>query len=218
MRTFVALVATLLSATAVADSDILVIAANREAVVPSVSIMVPAEYVVLPISISSDDKDPIKNLDLVATARAKLVEAVGKQPTIKLRSGVVAIRISEAEDSFSYSESGYPSSSADTHLVYRLEKKTQFQAAREMMSVVRPLLKMDEVRFRFGVTALAVDDPERYRAELLALIAKDVERTRATLKSARSFEVRGLENRVSVVPYDDTNVIVFIPYKMSISQ
>lgn len=218
MRALLTLLAVLASATAVADSDVLVVAASAEAAARSVSLTVPAEYVVLPVSISSDEKDPIKNLDAVATARGRLVDAVGKQPTIKLRSGVVAIRISEAEDSFSYSKSGYASSNADTHLVYRLEKKTQFQAVREMMSAVRPVLKMDEVRFRFGAAALAVDNPERYRAELLGLIAKDIERAKATLKGARSFEVRGLENRVSVAPYDDTNVIVFIPYRLSISQ
>jgi hypothetical protein len=217
MRNFVAVLIVLASANVLADSEALVVALNREATIVSASLTVAADYVVLPISISSDEKDPIRNLDAVAAARARLTEVIGKQTTIKLRNGVVALRSSDTEDSFSYSKSGYPSANAYFYLVYPLGKRSQFQAVREMVGLLRSVSKPDDARIRLGTATLGLDDPERYRPELLALIAKDIERTKIALKGARSFEVRGLEQRVTVMVYDETNVYVYLPYTLSIA-
>jgi hypothetical protein len=216
---FIATTVLLLSAVASANADTLVIASSHEIAVTTVSLRVPAEYVVLPISISSDEKDPLKNVEAVAAARARLTETVSKHPTIKLREGVVSLRVSDAEESaFSYSKSGYPTSHADSYLVHPLGKKNVFQAVREMVVLIRSLSKSDDLRYRLGAATLALEDPERHRPELLGLIAKDIGRTKAALKGARSFELRGLENPVIVTPYDETTVTLHIPYRLSISQ
>jgi hypothetical protein len=83
---------------AYADSDSFVVAITRGQVPVSVVLDVPADFVVVPISISSSEKDPQRSIENVQAFTERLKDAVRKSPTIKLRQGSVSLSIAQGDD------------------------------------------------------------------------------------------------------------------------
>jgi hypothetical protein len=203
-----------------AGSNSFVVAMSKTVNPASVKIEVPADYVVVPLSISSDDKDPLRNLENIQVTKSKLTEAAEKSGSIKVRHGVQSLSISAREDSLfsSYSSASAPST-ADMYVIAPLTKdKDAFQSTREIAAFLRSFPKPEQVRLRLGTTSLGVDDSEQYRARLLPLIAKEIERTRTAIGNSKSFEVSGLESSVLVMQQDERNVIVFLPIRLKVGQ
>lgn len=200
----------------------LVIASKIQAPV-AVTLEVAAEYVAVPISISSTEKDALRNLDNVQAMTAKLTDAAHKSPNIKLRQGLVSLSVAAGDgggflSSKSYS-SASTSSSASLYLVSALSKdRDLFQVARELTSFAQSIPTPDQTRISFGATSLGIDSPERFRADLLALIRKDIEQVRGALGNPKSFEVSGLEVPVGVTQHDDRSLTLYIPYRLKVGQ
>ena len=203
-----------------AGSSYFVVAMSRSSSSTSVKIEVAADYVVVPVSISSDDKDPLRNVENIQATKAKLTEAANKNPTIKVRYGVQSLSVSAREEAtFSSYSPASPPSTADIHLFVPLTKdKDVFQVTRDIVAFLRSIPKPDQVRLRLGTTSLGLDNPEQYRDRLLPLIAKEVERARSAIGHSKSFEVSGMESPVLVMQQDEKNVVVFIPFRLKVGQ
>jgi hypothetical protein len=197
----------------------MVVAMSRSAPPVSIRIEAPANYIVVPVSISSDDKDPLRGADNIQATKGKLTEAAAKSSTIKVRHGVQSLSVSEQGSAFSSSSPASTPPTADTYIIAPLgQDKDVYQATREIRGFLRSIAKPDQVRLRLGATALGVDDPEQYRPRLLPIIAKEVERTRVAIGKSRSYEVSGLESPVLVAQQDERNVVVFIPFKLKVGE
>lgn len=203
-----------------AGSNSFVVAMSKSSSAASIKIEVAADYVVVPVTVSSDDKDPLLNLENLQATKAKLAELASKIPTIKIRYGVQAMSLSVREEAkFSSYGSGSASSTADIYLIAPLAKdKDVFQASRDILAFIRSVPKADQVRLRLGATSLGLEEPEQYRSRLLPLIAREVEHTRKAIGNTRSFEVSGLESPVMVMQQDERNVVVFIPFRLKVGQ
>jgi hypothetical protein len=186
----------------------------------AVKIEVAADYVVVPVSVYSDEKDPLLNIENIQATKAKLTEVASKNSTIKVRYGVQAMSVSVREEAkFSSYGSGATPSTADIYLIAPLTKgKDVFQATRDIVAFLRSLPKADQVRLRLGTTSLGLDDPEQYRDRLLPLIAREAEHDRKAIGNVKSFEVSGLESPVMVMQQDERNVVVFIPFRLKVGQ
>lgn len=203
-----------------ASTSGLVIAIARSSNPTAVAIELPADYVVVPLSISSDLKDPLQNLEAIRAAKAALTEAEKSATGVSIRYGVQSFVVSNREDGFlsSFSSGAYNSQS-DTYVANRLTKqKNAAQAAKEIITFLRGITKPESIHFRFGNTSLGLDDPARYRTRLLSLISKEVESTRNAVGKTKTYELSGLESQVQVMQQDEQNVLVFIPYRLKIGQ
>jgi hypothetical protein len=206
------------SSCAYAGNSYFVVAMSRSANPAYVKIEIPADYVVVPVSISSDDKDPLRNLENLQSTKIRLTELASKHPSIRVRYGTQSLMVSARDESkfSSYSSANTPST-ADIYLIAPLGKdRDAFKVTKELITFLRSLPISDQDRFRFGTTSLGLDDPEQYRVRLLPLIAKEVERTRKAIGNSQSFEVSGLESPVSVIQQDEKNVAVFIPFRLNV--
>lgn len=67
-----------------------------------------------------------------------------------------------------------------------------------------------------GNTTLGLNDPDKYRTQILESIAKSIAETKKPLGISGSVEVDGLENPVSVMQLNETEVALFINYKLGI--
>jgi hypothetical protein len=192
-----------------AGSNSFVVAMSRNSSPASVKIEVAADYVVVPVSILSEDKDPLLNVENMQATKTKLAELASKNTTIRIRYGVQSMSVS-------YGSSTAPST-ADIYLVAPLTKGNDvFQATRDIIAFLRSIPKSEQVRLRLGTTSLGLDDPEQYRGRLLPLIAKDVEHTRSAIGNSKSYEVSGLESPVLVMQQDEKNVVVFLPFRLMV--
>lgn len=205
-----------------ASSDSFVVALSRGYVPVVVMLEVEADYVAIPISIVSSEKDPLRNIETVQTFSDQLRAAARKSPDIKLRQGAVSLSIMQGEESSSFSSSyrpPNPSSNTNLFLVAPLTKGHDvFQATRELLAIGQSVAKSDQPRVSYGATSLGLESPERFRPKLLALIQKDVEQVRSSLGNPKTFEVSGLESPVVVMQRDDRNVVVYIPYRLKVGQ
>jgi len=201
-----------------AGSSSFVVAMSKNSSPASVKIEVAADYVVVPVSILSEDKDPLLNVENIQATKTKLTELASKNTTIKIRYGVQSMSVSVREEAKFSSYGSYTApSTADIYLVAPLTKGSDvFQVTREIIAFLRSIPKSEQVRLRLGTTSLGLDDPEQYRGRLLPLIAKDVEHTRSAIGNSKSYEVSGLESPVLVMQQDEKNVVVFIPFRLKV--
>lgn len=205
-----------------ANSESFVIAVSKGYVPVAVTLEVEADYVAVPISVASGEKDPLRNIENVQAFWDKLRDAARKSPDIKLRQGVVSLSIMQAEESSGFSSTyrpPNPSSNTNLFLVAPLTKtRDVYQATRELFAIGQSVPKSEQTRVTYGTTSLGLESPERFRPRLLALIQKDTEQARNALGNPKSFEVSGLESPVVVMQRDDKNVVVYIPYRLKVGQ
>lgn len=202
-----------------ASDDPLVIASPRSHIPVAVSLEVGADYVAVPVSITSGDKDALRNIENVQALSNKLRGALAKAPDIKLRQGAISLSIMPGEESSFSSSYSAPNPTASTSLFLAVpltKSRDVFQAARELLAIAQSVAKPEPGRVSYGTTSLGLESPERFRSRLLALIQKDVTQVRSALGSQKTFEVSGLENPVLVMQRDDKNVAVYIPYRLKI--
>lgn len=220
MTRLLPLVVLCVAASAYAGSDSLVVAISRGQVPVAVVLDVPADYVVVPISISSSEKDPLRSIENVQAFTERLKDAVRKSPTIKLRQGSVALSIAQGDDgSFSSFKSAATPSSSNLFLVAPLQNdRDVFLVTREITALAQSVARPDQTRVTFGTTSLGIEAPERLRPRLLALIRKDIEQSRAIMGNPKAFEVSGLEGPVVVMQRDDRNVLAYVPYRLKLGQ
>ena len=223
MRKYLAVIAACSITQCFAGSASFVVVASKVQAPVAVTLEIAAEYVALPISISSTEKDALRNLENVQALTAKLADAARKSPNIKVRQGLVSLSVATGESGGFLSSKSYSSattsSSASLYLVSALAKdRDLFQVARELTSFAQSIPAPDQTRISFGTTSLGIDSPERFRTDLLTLIRKDIEQVRSALGNPKSFEVSGLEAPVGVTQHDDKSLTLYIPYRLKVGQ
>lgn len=200
-----------------AGSDSFVVALSKGPTPVSVVLDVPADYVAVPIVISSNEKDPLRNHESIQAFSQRLKDSAAKSPTIKLRQGALSLSIAVEDGSFSKSAS--LTSSSSMYLVAPLQNDRDiFLISQDIAAFVQSMEKPEQIRVRFGMTSLGIEAPERFRPRLLALMSKDLEQTRSAIGNPKSFEISGLENPVAVMLRDDRNLTIYIPYRLKLGQ
>jgi hypothetical protein len=61
-----------------------------------------------------------------------------------------------------------------------------------------------------------MDDPEKYRPQLLGLISKSASETRKLMNATGPLQIEGVENPVSVMELNESDVMLFIDYRMTV--
>lgn len=219
MNRYLALIALCFAAPSYASSDSFVVATSRGQVPVTATLDAAADFVAVPISVTSNEKDPLRNMENVQALMEKLKGAVRKSPEIKLRQGTISLSVTQGEEGFSSYKSVGISSSSNLYLIAPLANdRDVFQATREIIALAQSIPKQDQSRITFGATSLGIESPERFRTRLLALIQKEIGQVRSALGNSKLFEVSGLESPVVVMQSDDRNVVVYIPYRLKVGQ
>jgi hypothetical protein len=216
MRVLLFVVAIFIPQLALAGESSVVIATGYTSSGPSVKVQMRADYLAVPVSIQSDSKDPLKRIDQIENAFRSLADRVKQHSDLAMRPGVVSLSPRDATKSFSSSEP-YPSSSAQLYLLAPLKPETSvFALTKRIHQLVTANPAPDGVRLIVGNTTLGMNDPEKFRPQLLGLIARFVADARKILGTTGPTELDGLENPVTVMQLNETDVVLFIGFRVKI--
>jgi hypothetical protein len=198
-----------------AESTVTIAAASAPQT-PAVKLQVRADYIAVPLTIKSNAKDPLKRTDETEKMYHIIADAVGHQPDMKLKTGVVSLASREARKFSGTDSSAVPFSTARLYLLASLKPGTSvYTATKKIYQVINSVHFEESDSVTLGNAELAMEDPEQYRSRLLGLISQSATEARKSLNTDVMPEVHGLENAVSVMQLSDTDVVLFINYTLT---
>lgn len=177
-----------------------------------------ADYAAMPVSISSEQGDPLQCLAEIRNAKRLIEKKAENNPDMVIHSGPATLSAKPASKlSFASSYSG-GSSEADLYLLVPFKDKDRdvFTCASLMRTFLDGITFPGKVKLKTGPLQLAADHPEQYRPVLLGMIAADIMKTKDTLQAGGKARVTGLEGPVLVRRLDDENIELFINYQLSV--
>lgn len=218
MKTIITLAFILITFTARADFSAIVIAYGAGNVPVNSSIDIDAEYVAMPVSLSSDAKYPAERAKLISKLQSAVMSAASSNPNIDFQQGVISLSPQE-KSSFSISKSYGSSSGSSFYILAKLAtEKDIYTVTQDIYSFLGRIQKPDDTSINLGNTSLAISSPNQYRTQLLDKIKKEIESTKLALGPNYKVTISGLENPVIVRQKNDKQVTVFVNYWIELSE
>lgn len=184
----------------------------------AISLIKPAEYVSMALTVESSQKDPNARLNDIKQALELIQTKAKNQPGLVVHKGPVSLSArpaaSKLASTFPYSS---VSSSAQLQLLVRLDETTDaFAGTARIRQFLDALTLPGKAECSLGPIQLALANPEQYRLELLQQIAADVKFVSRAMQTPGQVTLQGLEQPVLVRQLDDQRLELFIDYSMSI--
>ncbi|MDB6066881.1 MAG: hypothetical protein JWR26_3089 [Pedosphaera sp.] len=200
--------------------SLMVVAAVESPRRVAVVLTVPADYVTVPLAISSDQKNAAQAYEETHEAMEMIFKKVKENGQFRAMTGLVTL--AERKDSYGISSGGWHQSAAvaNIYLLVPLTKERDnlFVAGVEAAKFVEALHLPGKTKCEMGRMLLAVENPERHRAELQIKIKEEINQAwHAMGPVAGSAKVDGLESSVMVRQADDRNVELWLNYSLSLS-
>lgn len=195
-----------------------VLAVAESATVPPVSVVRPAEYVAIPVSIDIETPDPALRADGIEKALSIIDNKVSQVPGLVSKHGGISFssRGSYSSKLFSSAEKG-GTATAQVYILSPLnEGNSLIAATKKIYQAISTFAFSEETKMRIGDTRLGINNPEQARPELLSKINTFAVESRKLLGGAGSIEIYGLEEPVSVMQSNEKEVVLFINFKLSI--
>lgn len=195
--------------------------ASREARSVAVSIVRPADFVAVPISIVSDQKEQSLRFDDIRTAKRLIKEKANTGQRIIVKEGSLSLSASPgARSGHASVASGDAMPTAVLTLMVALDPQAPdvFAAAGEITRFMAGVKVGEKARCNLGQVQLAVADPEQYRTDLLKRITQDIRRAKELMGREGSLAVTGLESPVLVRQTDESNVELFLNYAVTLTE
>jgi hypothetical protein len=191
------------------DSESIVVAGMNIGSPNAVVLVRKADYVVVPVTIVSDQKELGPRMSELSEARKLLLKEVKKNGKIQARSGWFSGGSSGGSWSLSYS-----SPASDAHFQMQLivpltGSNDVFQVVQELKQFVDGLKPGGKASYTVSAATITVANPENYRTELISKITSDLR----PLHQGK-ITVSGLENPVLVRPINDQEVELSLPYRV----
>lgn len=187
----------------------------------SVTLVKPADYVAIPVSIVSGQKDPVQRFDDIRAVKRLIEDTARQHKKITVKDGPLSLSARPSSKmSFISSLSSYEQPSmASLTLLIPLDPQAPdvFAAAGEITRFVGGIKCGDSGQCNLGQVQLAVADPEQHRAALLQLIAQDIRKTRELMGGKGTLTVEGLQSPVIVRQLDENKVELFLNYFVTLN-
>lgn len=204
----------LLASQTFAGSDTNFVIAFTGAKSTATSLIKKADYLSVPLTISSKQKDPSKRFSEIRKAQDLIVSQALNHPDLLVHKGAITLS-PRPTSKLSYSSGG--SSKARFHLLTKMKKDEDvYESAIRVRQFIAAIELPGKSTHAIGQLQLAVDNPERYRKELLEKISKDVAFIKSSIGTKGKAFIKGLERPVLVRQVDDRNVELFIHYELTI--
>jgi hypothetical protein len=219
MKRIVVILATLfITAPAWAGSNSLLVIAFSDRQSVSTVLRQQADYVAMPVSISSDQRDPVQRFAEIRAAKQLIQKKAEGNPNIVIHPGSVTLSAKPISKFASISSYSGGSSEADLHILVPFKGKNRdvFTCASTIRIFLNDIIMPGKASIQLGSIQLAADNPEQYRLTLLQMISEDVAKTKEKLKADGKTQLSGLESPVLVRQSDDENVEIFINYQLSV--
>ncbi len=200
------------------SSGSVIVIAQPEPKAVAASLVMPADFVSVPLRIVSDQKNTAQAYDETRQA----IELIGKKAkeSVRFRMTMGAVSLSQHRGGYGISSGSWsqPAASSEIFLLVPLSTNSAniFAAGVEAAKFVDALTLPGKTRCEFGTLQLAVADPEQYRGKVLELIKQEMTKTLEALAPQAGIKIQGLEGQIRVGQLDDRNVELFLNYSLSI--
>jgi hypothetical protein len=200
------------------SSGLLVVVAVPEPKTVAVSLVLPADFVSVPVRIISDQK----NTSIAYEETRQAIELVSKKTREgRFRMSMGVISLSQHQGGYGISSGSWnqPAAIAEIYLLVPFSKEggNIFAAGVEAARFLETLTLPGKARLELGRLQLAVENPEQYRAKVLGLISEEVRKTRESMAQSGSVKVAGLEGPVRVRQADERNVELSLNYSLTVT-
>lgn len=219
MKYFLGLLFLAFSVNAHAGYSIVVIAHASGTAPVNSAINIDADYVAMPVSLSSDAKYPAERAELIRKLQSQIDTAVSKDPNLEFQQGTVSLSPDTKSSSFLASKSYSRGARSSIYILSKLSNgQNAFSAAKEIYSLIDSIKTPEDTNILIGDMSLAITSPNQYRDKLLASIKKEIQATKAALGKGYKASISGLENPVIVLQKDDKQVTVFLNYRVTFKE
>ena len=186
----------------------------------SVTLVRQADYVAIPVSITSDQKEPVMRFNDIRVAKRLIQEKSKEHKGLVVKEGVLSLSARPNSKMSFLSSCSYESpSTAQLSIMMPIDSKSPdvFSTAAEITRFINSIKFGEKTECQLGHLELAVADPEQYRPTLLQLIAQDVRKTKEQMGVKGTLMVQGLQSPVMVRQLDETRVELLINYAVSLN-
>jgi hypothetical protein len=188
----------------------------------SVGLRQRADFVAMPITFVSEQKDPDLRAEELRQARETLRRKAQDNPRIRVRTGPATLSARPVQKFESLKLDSPLISGAETAsqasfyvlAVLDRNKGDLYTCSAEARRFLSELKLPGRTQCNAGEPALAVDNPEQYRPHLLQAVAQELGRARDALGDKAVFTLEGLHGPVLVRPIDDADVELFLAYAL----
>lgn len=200
------------------SGNVIVVAVPEPRTVASCFVM-PADFVSVPVRVTSDEKDTALAYDESRRGIELIRQKVNQNGQFRISPGIVSLSQRKSGWGISSGSWNEPAASAEIYLLvpFTSERTNIFQAGAEAARFIEALHLSGKIRIDLGRLQLAVENPEQYRSKLMGLIAEEIKQTKEAIGFAGSMNVQGLESSVMVRQADDRQVELFLNYSLSLT-
>ena len=200
------------------SSGPVIVVAEAEPRAVAVSLVMPADFVSVPVRLTSEQKSTAAAYEETRQA-VELVTRKAKESG-QFRTSMGVVSLSQHRGGFGISSGSWsqPAASAEVYLLVPFSTNTGsiFEAGARAARFVESLNPPGKTKCELGRLQLAVENPEQYRTNVLGLIREEIKKTRETVAPQSGFRVDGLESPVMVRQLDERNVALFLNYSLSV--
>jgi len=199
----------------------------------AIALMQPADYVCAIVEITSNKKfsDLAAQIEAARQTTKLIAQAVEKTPTLSMHTGPVRfstneqdiagrspVTISTVTSNVVSFVSGVSPTTLTLRILYKLTagQDDTLDASLALHTLIKGIQPPAQTEMRIRAITLAVNAPERQREQLLRLIRNSADAMRKTFSATR-LTIEGLENPVLVRQVSDTQVELYIDYKLSVT-
>lgn len=199
------------------------ILAIRDVKPVAVSVVRAADVVAIPLSIASDQRDPVQRFEDIRGAKRLILDKARENKRLTIKEGPLSLSARPMSKLSLLSVASYSSyeqpSTASLTIMMSLDPQAPdvFAAAGEITRFMNSIKFAEKTQCSLGQVQLAVTDPEQHRAALLQLIAQDVRRTKDQMGIKGTFSIEGLQGPVIVRQMDEARVELFLNYSVTLN-
>ena len=200
------------------NSGPIIVLAEPEPRAVAVSFVMPADFVSVPVRITSEQKNTAAAYEETRQTIELITRKAKESGQFRTSMGVVSL--SQHRGGFGISSGSWsqPAASVEIYLLVSFPTNTGsiFEAGAGAARFVESLSLPGKTKCELGRLQLAIANPEQYRTNVLDLIREEIKKTRETVAPQGGFKVDGLESPVMVRQLDDRNVALFLNYSFSL--
>lgn len=184
----------------------------------AVSLVRDADYVCMPLTIQSGQKQPEARFEEIRQAQDLILAVAAGRSGIEIHRGPIALSLQTESKFTSLSSYDYaPSSTTRFYVLAKLDDESDiYTCAARIRQFLDAVVLPGKAEYSLGQIQLVMGEPERYRQELLKKIAEDITFLKEAMQASGTVSVRGLEQPVLVRQVDDRRVELFIHYSMTL--
>ena len=202
------------------SSGVIIVVAESEPAPVAVSLRIPADFVSVPIRVTSEQKNAAAAYEETHQAIELIARKAKEGGQFQTSMGVVTLSQHRGGYGISSGSWSQPAATAEIYLHVPISTNSGniFQAGAGAARFIDSLSMPGKAKCELGTLQLAVANPEQYRARVLSMISEEIKKTREAISSNGSASVAGLESPVMVRQVDDRNVGLFLKYSISVSE